>query len=108
MSLNLGIALALFIAIFGAISGAYIKGERNCASSYEVKILKAKLKNQEIALSYYKSGEANAKKLAEEALAANAKLDKTGSEQLREIDVKPIASAQCIDNEFLQSVERIR
>ena len=45
---------------------AKYKGEKSCSNSYQVKILKAQLKNAEIALAYYKSGKIAAEEIAKE------------------------------------------
>lgn len=100
------IIAAVSIAL-GMIGMVYYKGEKACVSAYEVKILQAKIKNQEIALAYYKSAKSKGDELAAEALNKEIK-DAIESGKVDEIIAKPGCVDCCIDDGFVRSLERGR
>lgn len=105
--MNLYFIIAIAAGIAGILGTTYYKGQQACASAYEVRILKAKIKNQEIALGYYKSAKANADKLSKDA--ANQEMNNL--KELPNVDKaisKPECADCCIDDGFMRSLERIR
>lgn len=101
--------MLVVVAAIGAafVGGIYLKGEKACVNSYEVKILKAKIKNQEIALAYYKSAKAKGDELLAEANKKTAD-NKIEGEKVDAVIAKPECPDCCIDDGFMRSLERIR
>lgn len=105
MNLYVIFALAAIGAAF--VGGIYLKGEKSCVNSYEVKILKAKIKNQEIALAYYKSAKAKGDELLAEANKKEV-TDKADGEKIDEVISKPTDLTSCVDDGFMRNLERNR
>lgn len=98
------ISIGTAAGVIGMLGYAYYKGEATCAAVYEVKILKAKLANQEIALAYYKS----AKKVAEDLAGEAADAAMKESKKYADLRDKIGSDSLCVDLEWLSELARTR
>jgi cell division protein FtsL len=98
------VIIAAVALVVGAFAVNTYKVEKACHDSYKVKLLQAKIKNQEISLGYYKSAFENAKKIAEEAKKAEDK-DKTESVKIDANINQPKCVNCCIDDGFMRTLQ---
>ena len=106
--MNIYIIVAVIALTVGGITAVYLKGEKSCSNSYEVKILKAKLKNQEIALAYYKRSKAAAEEIAKEAEIKSIETGKLVEDLQYEVGKLSNTTIVCIPDNFLSKLRRIR
>lgn len=102
------ISIATISVVIGAIGYSFNQGKQICEAEYEVKILQAKIDNQEKSLEMYKEADEYNKKIASEATYDLENVRKINEELQIIINTMADNNDIVVDADFLSKLPRLR